>query len=174
MRYVVNVNGATVTLDVSAEGVRRVAPDGTAGELVAAELLEIPGSPVRVLRLGPSSVVSFVARADSNVRGSYVLVVDGERYVVDAVDERQRAIRAVSRASAVAHRATVLRAPMPGLIVRVEVAVGDAVAAGQGLIVMEAMKMENELRSPTAGTVRSVAVAPGVAVEKGALLVELE
>jgi pyruvate carboxylase subunit B len=63
---------------------------------------------------------------------------------------------------------------MPGLIVRVNVKVGDTVQAGQGIVVMEAMKMENELRATAAGIVRSVEVAPGTAVEKGALLVALE
>jgi pyruvate carboxylase subunit B len=63
---------------------------------------------------------------------------------------------------------------MPGLIVRVNVQVGDRVQAGQGIVVMEAMKMENELRATAAGTVRSVDATPGTAVEKGALLVVLE
>ena len=62
---------------------------------------------------------------------------------------------------------------MPGLIVRVNVTEGDSVTAGQGLVVMEAMKMENELRSAASGTVLRVLVAPGTAVEKGAILVEL-
>ena len=63
---------------------------------------------------------------------------------------------------------------MPGLIVRVTVAPGDAVEAGQGVVVMEAMKMENELRAVSAGRVKSVEVSPGAAVEKGTLLVALE
>jgi pyruvate carboxylase subunit B len=63
---------------------------------------------------------------------------------------------------------------MPGLIVRINVVPGDTVEAGQGVVVMEAMKMENELRATSAGKVRSVDVAPGTAVEKGALLVSLE
>ncbi|MDE3052849.1 MAG: biotin/lipoyl-binding protein [Gemmatimonadota bacterium] len=63
---------------------------------------------------------------------------------------------------------------MPGLIVRVHVKPGDVVQPGQGLVVMEAMKMENELRATAGGTVKAVAVAPGTAVEKGALLLELE
>jgi pyruvate carboxylase subunit B len=63
---------------------------------------------------------------------------------------------------------------MPGLIVRVSVAVGDQVQAGQGLIVMEAMKMENELRVQTAGRVKAVLITPGTAVEKGTILIELE
>ena len=67
-----------------------------------------------------------------------------------------------------------LVAPMPGMIVRVNVQVGDAVQPGQGLVVMEAMKMENELRAPAAATVKAVHAQPGTAVEKGALLLELE
>jgi pyruvate carboxylase subunit B len=63
---------------------------------------------------------------------------------------------------------------MPGLIVRVSVRRGDEVQAGQGLVVMEAMKMENELRAPAAGRVRAILAEPGTAVEKGAVLIELE
>ena len=60
------------------------------------------------------------------------------------------------------------------MIVRIAVAVGDTVQAGQGLIVMEAMKMENELRAASAGTVKAILAREGTAVEKGALLLELE
>jgi len=63
---------------------------------------------------------------------------------------------------------------MPGLIVRVNVDVGASVEPGQGLVVMEAMKMENELRSASAGVVRAIRVAPGSVVERGMVLVELE
>jgi biotin carboxyl carrier protein len=63
---------------------------------------------------------------------------------------------------------------MPGLIVRVHVSVGDVVQAGQGLVVMEAMKMENEIRAPRAGRVKEAPVREGQAVETGALLVLLE
>jgi biotin carboxyl carrier protein len=61
-------------------------------------------------------------------------------------------------------------APMPGKIVRVLVEPGQEVSAGQGLVVMEAMKMENELRSPRPGTVEQLAVREGQTVETGALL----
>jgi biotin carboxyl carrier protein len=59
---------------------------------------------------------------------------------------------------------------MPGRVVRVLAAKGDEVAAGEGLVVVEAMKMENELRAPRAGRVAEVAVREGQAVEAGALL----
>jgi biotin carboxyl carrier protein len=63
---------------------------------------------------------------------------------------------------------------MPGLIVRVDVRPGDVVGAGQGVVAMEAMKMENELRAPAGGTVKAVHATVGSAVEKGAVLVEFE
>ena len=88
--------------------------------------------------------------------------------------EATAAIRELSRLSAVASGPAPLIAPMPGLIVRVNVKAGDQVAQGQGLVVMEAMKMENELRAPAAGTVKTVNIAPGTAVEKGTILIEME
>jgi pyruvate carboxylase subunit B len=96
------------------------------------------------------------------------------KFVVEALDERTRAIRDLSDASERTSGPRPLVAPMPGMIVRVLVAVGDEVKAGQGLVLMEAMKMENELRAASAGRVRSIAAVPGTAVDKGAILVELE
>jgi biotin carboxyl carrier protein len=61
---------------------------------------------------------------------------------------------------------------MPGLVVRVSVAAGDRVEAGQSVVIMEAMKMENDLKAEAAGVVGRVAVESGEAVEKGAVLVE--
>ena len=65
-------------------------------------------------------------------------------------------------------------APMPGRIDKVLVKAGEAVSAGQGLVVVEAMKMENELRSPRAGTVSDVRVSEGVSVEANAVLVVVD
>ena len=67
-----------------------------------------------------------------------------------------------------------IAAPMPGRVVKVLVSPGDVVAARQGLIVIEAMKMENELRAPRAGTVKAVTVAPGATVEAGTVVVVIE
>ena len=67
-----------------------------------------------------------------------------------------------------------VRAPMPGLVLQVLVAPGDSVQAGQGLVVLEAMKMENELRAAAAGTVAAVHAEAGAAVGKNDLLVEIE
>jgi|SRR5215217_5361442 len=67
-----------------------------------------------------------------------------------------------------------IAAPMPGRVVRVLVAAGDEVAARQGVVVVEAMKMENELRAPRAGRVKEVSVAAGTPVEAGRILAVIE
>jgi biotin carboxyl carrier protein len=78
------------------------------------------------------------------------------------------------RAGAPAQGERRVAAPMPGRIVRVLVTAGDEVAAGQPLVVVEAMKMENELRSPKAGRVREVSVGEGMSIEAGRLLVVVD
>ena len=166
MRYVVMVGATEVEVDLDGDV---VTVDGSSS---TAHLNEVEGTPVRMVTIG-DEVHRVVARRGAT-RGRYTLWLDGFRYDVEALDERTRAIRALSGAGKEASGPAPLIAPMPGMIVRISVAVGDTVQAGQGLIVMEAMKMENELRAATAGTVKVILASVGTAVEKGALLLELE
>jgi acetyl/propionyl-CoA carboxylase alpha subunit len=166
MKYVVRVG--EIDIDVSLDAGMAVA-EGVSAE---AQVTELEGTPVRMVRIG-NEVHRVVARRGPT-RGRYTLWLDGFRYEVEALDERARAIRELSGASAGPSGPAPLIAPMPGMIVRVAVQVGDTVQAGQGLVVMEAMKMENELRATAAGTVKAVLAQPGTAVEKGAILLELE
>jgi biotin carboxyl carrier protein len=167
MKYIVQVNDEQKS--VSLDG------DGTlieADSPVRAELSDIEGTPVRMVRVGTQ--VERVVAQKRDGKGRYTLWIDGYRFEVEALDERTRAIRALSAAAAGPTGPAPIKAPMPGLIVRINVKPGDTVEAGQGVVVMEAMKMENELRATSAGIVKSVEVAPGAVVEKGALLVALE
>src|SRR5437763_7637290 len=167
MKYVVELNGQRKSVSIE--------PAGTSyeGEQAAhAELSDVEESPVHIVKLG-TSVYRVVAERREG-RGRYTLWVDGYRFDVEALDERTRSIRDLSAASAGPSGPAPIKAPMPGLIVRVNVKPGDVVEAGQGVVVMEAMKMENELRATSAGTVKRVEVVPGTAVEKGTLLVALE
>ena len=165
MKYVVQVGAERVDVELDARGIT------VNGETVQARLADVPGTPVQLVTIGDATH-RVVARRTGG-KGRYTLRMDGWRFEVEALDERSRTIRDLSNASAKSAGPAPLVAPMPGLVVRVLVQPGDAVAAGQGLVVMEAMKMENELRAATAGTVRAVHARPGAAVEKGALLVEL-
>ncbi len=155
--HVVVIEGETITFD---------------GEEVRAHVEDVAGTPLQVLRLG-DEVHRLQARRTGS-RGAYDISVAGHRVSVEALDERSRAIRELSGAGGAHAGPANLIAPMPGLIVRVNVSEGDVVRSGQGLVVMEAMKMENELRAPANGTVRKVLASPGKTVEKGALLLELE
>lgn len=165
MKYVVDIDGERVAVELSGDEVR------VGDEVLHAHLVDVEGTPVSLLTIG-DRVYRLVARR-GDARGRYTLALDGRRFDVEALDERTRTIRDLSAASAAAAGPAPLVAPMPGLVVRVAVQVGDQVAAGQGLVVMEAMKMENELRAPAGGTVSAIHAVPGTAVEKGALLVEL-
>ncbi len=166
MRYVVRVGERDVDVELDGDIV-------STGDLSAvAHLNEVEGTPVRLLRIGDRTHRVIAQRGET--RGQFTLWLDGYRYDVEALDERTRAIRALSGARGVVSGPAPLRAPMPGMIVRVTVQVGDQVQPGQSLIVMEAMKMENELRATVAATVRAVLAQTGMAVEKGAVLLELE
>jgi acetyl/propionyl-CoA carboxylase alpha subunit len=166
MKYHVRINDEDHEVLLDAAGVH------LDGQDVAAQVVPVDGTPVRIVTIG-DEVHRVVVRPGAG-RGVYTLWLDGYRFEVEALDERTRAIRELSGTTAGPSGPAPLKAPMPGLIVRINVAVGDSVQAGQGLVVMEAMKMENELRAVAAGRVRAVHASPGSAVEKGALLIELE
>jgi pyruvate carboxylase subunit B len=166
VKYVVDVQGTRVPVELGDAGVR------VGGEAIQAHIADVEGTPVQLVTIG-DSVHRVVARREGP-RGNYTLWVDGWRFDVEALDERTRTIRDLSAAQAGPSGPAPLTAPMPGLIVRVLVAVGAQVNAGDPLVVMEAMKMENQLRAASQGTVVSVKVEPGAAVEKGAVLIELD
>jgi biotin carboxyl carrier protein len=166
VKYIVQLNGERKVVALDSGGVHHE------GERpVHAELSDVESSPVRMVKIGTHVYRVVVQRRQG--RGKYTLWVDGYRFESEALDERTRAIRDLSAAGAGPAGPAPIIAPMPGLIVRVNVKTGDRVEAGQGLVVMEAMKMENELRTTTSGVVRSVEVSAGMTVEKGALLVAL-
>lgn len=159
------MNGRNVTVELGPNGIE------VEGRLVSAHLEEIEGTPIYLLTIGGTlHRLAVVRRAG---QGQYSIWTDDSRFEVEALDERRRAIREMTGRGAIATGPAPLVAPMPGLVVRVNVQPGDEVQPGQPLVVIEAMKMENELRAGAAGTVSAVRVQPGAAVEKGAVLVEL-
>ncbi len=163
MKYVVTVAGRTVTVELDGE---HVVVDG---ERHVAHAAPVAGTPLWRLDLdGAASTAAMRRTAD----GQWSVLWQGTALEVEALDERTRYIRSLAAAAKGPVGGGVLKAPMPGLVVRVPVEPGQAVAAGQGVVVLEAMKMENELKVPAAVTVAKVLVQPGQAVEKGQVLVE--
>lgn len=105
---------------------------------------------------------------------SYTITKDGKVHLVDVDDDRSILLKTIAKSSAGKHVSTLVRAPMPGLVVKLEVSAGESVKPGQGLIVLEAMKMENEIRSTLAGVVTTIHVQPGKPVEKDEPLISIE
>jgi acetyl/propionyl-CoA carboxylase alpha subunit len=162
MRYYVTVEGQTLEVDLTGD---RPVVDG---EPVDAELTRIRDTATLHLLLDGRSH-ALVARRRN--RHGWELHLNGDRFETEVVDERTRAIQAMTGAAAGPRGPKPVRAPMPGLVVRVAVSPGDQVKAGQSVVIIEAMKMENDLRAEADGVVDEVLVAPGEAVEKGANLV---
>jgi biotin carboxyl carrier protein len=165
MEYFVHVDGERLRVELRA-GVLRVD-----GKEVEADLAPASGSPVRSLRLAGRSLRVVPRR---NGRGSWELDVEGVRREAEVLDRGQEAIREARKAAGVGTGPQPLKAPMPGMVVRVEVAVGDEVEVGQGIAIVEAMKMENELRAAAPARVKAIHAREGMAVEKDMILVEFE
>jgi len=149
-----DADGLRAVVDGRAHPVRRIADrvmrDGDGGE-ASEMLLAVDGHTAR----------AFVVRAADRL----LVSLDGRAHVFELGEAPRRGAATVGRGLTVA--------PMPGKVLQVLVAVGDAVEPGQPLVVLEAMKMETTLRAEVAGTVASVSVSPGAMVEAGAALVEI-
>ncbi|MGA2132565.1 MAG: biotin/lipoyl-containing protein [Bryobacteraceae bacterium] len=135
---------------------------------------ETAGAEIVAVEPGVYSVLldgrSYEARVeDSN--GSVIVFIDGHRFAVEIRDPRRRS-RATGRPGAEGRLDVV--APMPGKVVRLLVAQGDTVEAGQGLLVVEAMKMQNELKAPKGGRVTILAARQGATVAAGEVLAVIE
>jgi len=165
MRYYVTLLGRTYEVDLRGPEPR------VHGQPLPAELVAVPGTDVHQLR-EDGRALTFLARRGEEP-GRWDLWFDGRRLKVRVVDERTRALERMTGGGA-APREKIVKAPMPGLVVKVLVTEGQTVRAGQGVIIVEAMKMENELKAPADGVVARVHVAPGQAVERNATLVVLE
>jgi biotin carboxyl carrier protein len=156
--FEVVVEGANVTVD---------------GDAFEAHLAAVPGTPLYHLLLAGSSWTVAAQALEGTAPLRWALGAVGERFEVEAVDDRTRQIQALTGRTKPVGGGGIVKAPMPGLVVRVEVAVGQKVEVGAGLVVVEAMKMENEIRAQRAGVVETVHVAAGQTVDKGAPLVTL-
>ena len=167
LRYYVTIRGEERIVDIAehTDGTTSVQLDG---EPMEVDLVELYGSTLHSLLLNGHSREMVIER-----KGDHVSVwLDGERIETLVRDEVSRAIAAVMKPPAAGPSA--VEAPMPGVVVSVPVKVGDVVAAGQPVVVVEAMKMQNELLAEVAGVVESIEVKPGQTVDRGAILVRMK
>lgn len=164
MKYHVTVGKRTFEVDVGEASVR---VDGKAFEV---DFAHVEGGPIRSLRVDGASH-TVVARREG--KEAWELYLGGHRIRANVVDERTRAIREMTGSDSAPVGPRPITAPMPGLVVRVEVTVGDVVREGQGAVIVEAMKMENELTFGANGVVTHVHVTEGQVVEKDQVLIDL-
>lgn len=162
--YDVHVGEQVHTVAIDADG--RVTLGGIPHE---ADIRRIDATAFSVLLNGRSFVFHLAP-----VNGGYAAGVDGTVVAVTVETDRSRLLRKFASAGMDRSRTTSITAPMPALVVRIEVEPDQEVKEGQGLVVLEAMKMENEIKSPCNGVVKQIHVLHGKAVEKGEILVTLE
>jgi biotin carboxyl carrier protein len=165
MKFEAELDGRVLPSEVQGEAGRyRI---GLEGETVDVDARRV-GEGLWSLVIGAASLVADITEED----GVSVVHVDGETYRIRVEEETRYLIR--TRGGAAAATGQVLRAPMPGRVVLIEVAVGQRVQRGDGLVILEAMKMENEFRASGEGTVKEIRVETGQAVNPGDVLMVIE
>lgn len=157
MKYIATIDGREITVEVISD--RQVSVDG---QILEVDFESVSGQPVYSLIVNGNSYEGYVYPGEE---GWQVLLL-GRLYPVIVEDEREKRLRAAGGSTVAESGEYHLKAPMPGLVVSIPVEDGQAVKKGQVLLILESMKMQNELKSPRDGTVGRVRVRPGDSVEQ--------
>ena len=167
MKYFAAVDDHTYEIDIDHHG--RITVDGTE---MAADMHLVAGESLYSLLLENRSY-EVVLHPETEKRNFYGVMVSGLLHRVKVQDERSRRLALVDRNLRAPEGELAVRAPIPGLVVKIAVEPGQVVAEGQTLVILEAMKMENELAAPRDGTVIEVRVEPGAQVATGKVLITI-
>lgn len=157
MKYVTTVDGQEYQVEILDE--QHVLLDGVPYEV---DFVSLGDQPVYSLLVGGKSYDAQVFADDNPCQ----VMFNGGLYCVQVEDEREKRLRAALGGGVAEHQEFQLRAPMPGMVVSVPVSEGQPVQKGDVLLILESMKMQNELRSPSAGTVSRLRVKAGDRVEQ--------
>jgi len=117
--------------------------------------------------------VDFTKLDNGDSGGEVEVVVKGRTLRLRPQDARTQMLQSIIKARPPRDNEAVIRAPMPGLVGRILASPGTRLGAGAGIMILEAMKMENEIRCPSAATIKEIKVNPGQSVDKNQLLVTL-
>lgn len=165
MKYATTLNDKTYIIEINDD--RRVIVDGVE---YAVDFESVSGQPVYTLLIDGRSYEAYIYETED--RQAWQVLLRGDLHTIRVEDEREQRLRAAAGAIAPAASGEFhLKAPMPGLIVAVPVAEGQPVKKGDNLVILESMKMQNELKCPREGTVTRVKVQPGDSVEQNQILV---
>lgn len=138
-------------------------------EPLALDFRQMPGSGVTSLLINNRSLEAVVEEQE----GDWQVLIQGELYNVQIDDERSRRLASARGVLGQTDGEAVVTSPMPGIIIAVPVADGDEVQKGDKVVILESMKMENELRAPRDGRVSQVKIKAGDSVEKSQVLLTI-
>lgn len=164
MKYYATIEDQTFEIEINQQG--ELCIDG---ELAAVDFRSIGGSSIYSLLLGNASYEALVEARDD----CYEVLLQGTLYRVWVQDERMRRLAQAARGFAPPSGEIAIKAPMPGLIIDVPVQEGQEVEEGAVLVILESMKMENELKAPRTGVVSQVRVQSGQRVDQHQTLVAI-
>lgn len=122
---------------------------------------------------GTKTYKAALIEKDENSK-KMTIAINGNEYTIDLKDKFDLLLADLGMSNLASTKLTNIKAPMPGLVFKIHAKVGDEIAKGDALLILEAMKMENVLKSPGEGKIKSILVKEGVAVEKAQILIELE
>ncbi len=146
--------------------------DFTEDQMLAVDAVSLDQKNFHVLHNNTSYQAEVVST--NFINKTYTVVVNNNEYVVSIANHLDQLIKEMGFEVGKAKIVNAIKAPMPGLILEINVTVGQEVQEGDNLLILEAMKMENSFDSPRAGVIKSIAVEKGQAVDKGQLLIEFE
>ncbi len=161
MKYVTIIDEQSYEIEIDNDGAILVD-----GELRDVDFLNLGGSLYSII----TENKSLEAVIDDD-EGKIAVMMGGQLFETQVLDER--AMLLVQRRGGLKITSGEVNAPMPGLIVMVTVALDQIIEQGDTVVILESMKMQNELKSPVAGVVKAIQVETGQAVDKGDMLVEI-
>jgi biotin carboxyl carrier protein len=164
MKYIAKIDDQTFEIEINGED--EIIADGDNVEI---DFRSIAGQSVYSMIVNGRSYEALVQLRDEGLE----VLLQGKLYIVNVEDERQQRLREASGIEGIHQGEFNLKSPMPGLIISVNVRDGQEIDSGDRMIVLESMKMQNELKSPTSGTVRNVRVKAGDNVELNQVLLTI-
>jgi biotin carboxyl carrier protein len=157
MKYITTIQGLDFAIEILDD--KHILVDGQPYEI---DFESVSGQPVYSLLINGSSYEAHVYPSEEGLQ----VLLHGSFYLARVEDERERRLRAAAGGLSTDDREFLLKSPMPGLVVSVPVEEGQAVEKGEVLLVLESMKMQNELKAPRAGTIGRLRVSVGQTVEQ--------
>lgn len=164
MKYIATIENQEFVIEVNREG--EVSLNGA---VRTADMQTIGGSRLYSLIVDGRSYDIFIDEQDEH----YLLVMQEGIFEVKVEDERTRRLAGLHRAPVTPTGEILIKAPMPGVVVDVPVEAGQVIEAGERVVVLESMKMQNEFKAPRGGTVRTVRVKPGDRVDQNQILLTI-